>query len=44
MNVNNVPHTFLFDSNGKIVSQHNTYAPGDEEKLYEEIKKIAVSK
>lgn len=40
MNVNNVPHTFLLDGNGKIVSQHNTYAPGDEEKLYEELKKL----
>jgi len=40
MNVNNVPHTFLIDGNGKIVSQHNTYAPGDEEKLYEEVKKL----
>ncbi len=41
MNVNNVPHTFLLDGNGKIVSQHNTFAPGDEDKLYEEIVKIA---
>lgn len=41
MGVNNVPHTFLVDSNGNIVYSHNNYAPGDEEKLYEEIKKIA---
>jgi cytochrome c biogenesis protein CcmG, thiol:disulfide interchange protein DsbE len=40
MNVNNVPHTFLVDGNGKIVSQHNTYAPGDEKKLLEEIRKL----
>lgn len=40
MNVNNVPHTFLFDGSGKIVKQHNTYNPGDEEKLYEEILKL----
>ena len=40
MNVNNVPHTFLLDGNGKIVAQHNTYAPGDEKKLLEEIKKL----
>jgi cytochrome c biogenesis protein CcmG, thiol:disulfide interchange protein DsbE len=40
MNVNNVPHTFLFDGKGKIVSQHNTYNPGDEEKLYAEILKL----
>ncbi len=44
MNVNNVPHTFLIDGNGKIVSQQNTFAPGDEEKLYEEIVKISSSK
>jgi cytochrome c biogenesis protein CcmG, thiol:disulfide interchange protein DsbE len=40
MNVNNVPHTFLLDGSGKIVSQHNTYAPGDEKKLLEEIRKL----
>lgn len=41
MGVNNVPHTFLIDGTGKIVYSHNSYAPGDEEKLYEEIKKLA---
>lgn len=41
MNVNNVPHTFLIDGNGKIVSQRNTYTPGDEEKMYEELKKLS---
>lgn len=41
MNVNMVPHLFLFDGNGKIVSQHNNYSPGDEEHLLEEIKKIS---
>ena len=40
MNVNMVPHLFLFDGNGKIVSQHNNYSPGDEEHLLEEIKKM----
>lgn len=44
MGVNNVPHTFLVDTDGKIVYSHNNYAPGDEEKLYEEIKKIAATK
>jgi cytochrome c biogenesis protein CcmG/thiol:disulfide interchange protein DsbE len=44
MGVNNVPHTFLIDSDGNIVYSHNNYAPGDEEKLYEEIKKIAKPK
>lgn len=41
MNVNNVPHTFLFDGQGKIVMQRNTYTPGDEEKMYEELKKLS---
>lgn len=40
MGVNNVPHTFLLDKEGNIVYSHNNYAPGDEEKLYEEIKKL----
>lgn len=40
MNVNNVPHTFLVDGNGKIVWDHNNYSPGDEEELYEELVKI----
>jgi cytochrome c biogenesis protein CcmG/thiol:disulfide interchange protein DsbE len=41
MNVNNVPHTFLVDGSGKIVWSHNSYNPGDEEKLYEHVKKLA---
>lgn len=41
MNVANVPHTFLINSKGEIVWQHNSYAPGDEDKLYENIKKLA---
>lgn len=38
MNVNNVPHTFLI-KNGTIVWNHNNYASGDEEELYEQIVK-----
>lgn len=41
MNVNNVPHTFLIDGNGKIVMQRNTYTPGDEEKMYELLREMA---
>ncbi|MFM7472697.1 MAG: TlpA family protein disulfide reductase [Crocinitomicaceae bacterium] len=41
MGVNNVPHTFLLDKDGNIVYTHNNYAPGDEEKLYQEIKKLS---
>ena len=37
MGVNNVPHTFLVDENGVIVYSHNSYAPGDEEILYQKI-------
>ena len=40
MGVNNVPHTFLIDTEGNIVYSHNNYAPGDEETLYEEILKL----
>jgi len=41
MNVPNVPHTFLIDGNGKVVWQHTSYTDGDEEELYELIKKVA---
>ena len=41
MQVNNVPHTFLVDTNGEVVWQHNNYADGDEEELYEELLKLA---
>lgn len=40
MGVNAVPHTFLLDKDGNVVYSHNNYAPGDEEKLYEEILKL----
>jgi cytochrome c biogenesis protein CcmG/thiol:disulfide interchange protein DsbE len=41
MGVNNVPHTFLVDQNGKIVYSHNSYSPGDEDLLYQEILKLS---
>jgi thiol-disulfide isomerase/thioredoxin len=41
MNVNNIPHTFLLNGNGEVVYQHNSYAEGDEIKLYELVKKAA---
>ncbi|MGY6562329.1 MAG: TlpA family protein disulfide reductase [Luteibaculaceae bacterium] len=41
LNVNNVPHTFLFNGKGELVYQHNNYAPGDEDDLYEKILKAA---
>ncbi|MBL7933285.1 MAG: TlpA family protein disulfide reductase [Bacteroidia bacterium] len=41
MNVNNVPHTFLVDGKGNIVWSHNSYTEGDEDKLFENVKKLA---
>jgi len=40
MNVNNVPHTFLVDGKGNIVWSHNSYAEGDEDKLYENVQAL----
>lgn len=40
MGVNNVPFTFLVDTEGNIVYSHNSYAPGDEEILHQEILKL----
>jgi thiol-disulfide isomerase/thioredoxin len=40
MNVNNPPHSFLLNSKGEVVWEHNGYAPGDEEILYEQIKNL----
>ena len=38
MNVVNIPHTFLLDgTNLEVVWQHTSYAPGDEEELYDQI-------
>ncbi len=41
MNVNNVPHTFVVDGKGIVVWQHNSYAEGDENHLFEVIKKVS---
>ena len=40
MGVNNPPHTFLINTEGEIVYSHNGFAPGDEEKLYQELLKL----
>jgi cytochrome c biogenesis protein CcmG/thiol:disulfide interchange protein DsbE len=40
LGVNNVPHTFLLDGDLNIVWQHNNYAPGDEDELYEKLIKF----
>jgi hypothetical protein len=44
MSVNTVPHTFLLNGKGEVVWQHTTYADGDEEELYEIVKKVAEGK
>jgi thiol-disulfide isomerase/thioredoxin len=41
LNVNNIPHTFLVNGKGEIVWQHNSYSDGDEDELYEKVKKLA---
>jgi len=41
--LNGLPQTFIFDPNGKIVYHKRKYRPGDEHKLYAEIKKAATS-
>jgi len=41
MNVNFVPHTFLINGDREVISQHTSYAPGDEIKLFEMVKKAA---
>jgi len=41
MNVINVPHSFILDKNGKVVWQHSSYSPGDEDEIYEILKKVA---
>ncbi len=41
MNVNTIPHTFLMNGDGKIVWQHNSYSEGDEDELYDLVKRLA---
>ena len=40
MGVNNVPHTFLVDKDGKVVWSHNNYAEGDEAELEHQLEKL----
>ena len=37
LNVISVPHTLLYDANGKLFWQHASYAEGDEAELYRKI-------
>lgn len=41
MNVINIPHSFILDKDGKVVWQHTSYSPGDEDEIYKIIKKLA---
>lgn len=41
MNFSYCPQTFLIDGTGNIVWQSSSYAPGDEEMIYEMVKKIS---
>ena len=41
MNVVNVPHTFLYDKQGKLVWQHSGYSVGDEDILFEKILELS---
>ncbi len=39
MGVNSPPHTFLLDGSGNVVWQHVGYSAGDEEEVFEQLKK-----
>jgi cytochrome oxidase Cu insertion factor (SCO1/SenC/PrrC family) len=39
--LNGLPQTFVFDANGEIAYHKRKFRSGDEDKLYEEIKKLA---
>ena len=40
LNVKNVPHTFIVDKTKKIVYEHTSYVPGDEELYLEVIEEL----
>ncbi|MFN3554917.1 MAG: TlpA family protein disulfide reductase [Bacteroidales bacterium] len=40
MGVNMVPHTFIVNGNGEIVSQHTSFADGMEWDMFEKLKKL----
>ncbi len=44
MNAGHPPHSFLVNGKGEIVWEHSGFAPGDEEVLYSEIKKLIDNK
>ena len=40
MNVTDVPHYFIFSADKSLIKTHTGYLPGDEDIMYEEIKKL----
>ena len=40
LGVQNIPHVFLFDGEGKLVYNHIGYKDGDENTLYEHVKEL----
>jgi thiol-disulfide isomerase/thioredoxin len=44
MNVNMPPHTFVLNGKGEVVWQHVGFAEGNEEELYEAVKKVVAEK
>ncbi len=44
MGVNNPPHSFIIDGKGKIVWEHNGYAPGDENEVFRKLKEYTIAK
>lgn len=41
MGVNNVPHVFVIDGNGRVAEQHVGYTDGSEEHLIEKIRELS---
>ncbi len=40
LNINQIPYSMILDGNGKIVWEHIGYSPGDENEVYEQLKKL----
>lgn len=41
MNVINVPHSFILNKKGEIIWQHTSFSPGDEDEIFEILKKAS---
>lgn len=41
LGITGIPHTIVIDKTGKIVWEHSSYKPGDEEEMFEIIKKYS---